>query len=123
MIAGIGTDIIEVDRLLKSIENKHFLEKVFSENEILYCESKVNKAQHYAARFAAKEAFSKAFGTGFRGEIAFSEIEIVNDELGKPSIKTYGNTSKLILQRNIKTIHVTLSHVKEMAVAVVVLED
>jgi len=123
MIAGIGTDIIEVDRIQKSIENERFLEKIFSKNEILYCESKANKAQHYAARFAAKEAFSKALGTGFRSEIAFAEIEIINDELGKPSIKTSGKTSKLILQRNIKTVHVTLSHVKEMAIALVILEE
>jgi holo-[acyl-carrier protein] synthase len=122
MIAGIGTDIIEVGRIQKSIENERFLEKIFSKNEMLYCESKANKAQHYAARFAAKEAFSKALGTGFRSELAFAEIEIINDELGKPSIKTSGKTNKLILQRNIKTVHVTLSHVKEMAIAVVILE-
>lgn len=122
MILGIGTDIVDVARMSKSIENEKLKERLFSLNEIAYCKLKANKAENYAARFAAKEAFSKALGTGFRGEIAFLEIEIVNDELGKPSIKTSGKTSELIIQRKIKTIHVSLSHTKEMALATVILE-
>ena len=77
MILGIGTDIINVDRICKSIENEAFVKKVFTLNEIAYCNVKVNKAESYAARFAAKEAFSKAVGTGFRGEIDFKEIEVI----------------------------------------------
>jgi holo-[acyl-carrier protein] synthase len=122
MIAGIGTDIVEVARILKSIESERFMQKVFSRNEIFYCEPKANKAECFAARFAAKEAFSKALGTGFRGDISFTEIEIINDELGKPSIKTSGKTFELLTKRNIRIIHVSLSHVKEMAIAMVILE-
>ena len=122
MIIGIGTDIAEVARIAKSIENKSFKEKVFSKAEIVYCEGKVNKAESYAARFAAKEAFFKALGTGWRGGVAFNEVEVVNDELGKPSINVIGTTADLIKDRNIKNIHVSLSHIKEIAMATIILE-
>ena len=123
MILGIGTDIINVDRICKSIENEAFVKKVFTLNEIAYCNVKVNKAESYAARFAAKEAFSKALGTGFRGEIDFKEIEVINDDLGNPSIITSGKTLELISKRGIKSIHISLSHVKEMAIAMIILES
>ena len=122
MIIGIGTDIAEVARIAKSIENNSFKEKVFSKAEIVYCEGKVNKAESYAARFAAKEAFFKALGTGWRGGVAFNEVEVVNDELGKPSINVIGTTADLIQDRNIKNIHVSLSHIKEIAMATIILE-
>lgn len=122
MILGIGTDIAEVARISKSIENNSFKVKVFSETEIRYCESKVNKAENYAARFAAKEAFVKALGTGLRDGITINEIEVVNDELGKPSIHLIGKTAEILLNNSIKTVHVSLSHVKDMAMATVVLE-
>ena len=122
MIIGIGTDIAEVARIAKSIENNSFKEKVFSKAEIVYCEGKVNKAESYAARFAAKEAFFKALGTGWRGGVAFNEVEGVNDELGKPSINVIGTTADLIKDRNIKNIHVSLSHIKEIAMATIILE-
>lgn len=122
MIIGIGTDIAEVSRIGKSIENDAFKIKVFSETEIVYCESKANKAENYAARFAAKEAFVKALGTGLRGEMFINEIEVVNDDLGKPTIRLSGKAAETISTKNIKTIHVSLSHTKEMAMATVVLE-
>ena len=122
MIIGIGTDIAEVARIAKSIENNSFKEKVFSKAEIVYCEGKVNKAESYAARFAAKEAFFKALGTGWSGGVAFNEVEVVNDELGKPSINVIGTTADLIKDRNIKNIHVSLSHIKEIAMATIILE-
>jgi holo-[acyl-carrier protein] synthase len=122
MIIGLGTDIAEVARIAKSIENNSFKEKVFSKAEIEYCEGKVNKAESYAARFAAKEAFFKALGTGWRGGVAFNEVEVVNDELGKPSINVIGTTADLIKDRNIKNIHVSLSHIKDIAMATIILE-
>lgn len=122
MILGIGTDIAEVARIAKSIENNSFKVKIFSETEITYCESKVNKAENYAARFAAKEAFVKALGTGLRDGLTINEIEIVNDILGKPCIHLSGKTAEVLLNNSIKTIHVSLSHVKDMAMATVVLE-
>ncbi len=122
MIIGIGTDIVEVARIAKSIEKIAFKKKVFSTTEILYCDTKKNKAESYAARFAAKEAFFKALGTGWRGGMAFNEVEIWNDKLGKPTLNITGKTAKIIAKKNIKIIHVSLSHTKETAIAMVVLE-
>ncbi len=123
MIIGLGTDIAEVGRIAKSIENSAFRDKVFSKTEIDYCETKTNKAENYAARFAAKEAFFKALGTGWRGLMAFNEVEVVNDELGKPTINLLGKAIDILTERKIKTIHISLSHTREMAMATVILED
>ena len=85
MIAGVGTDMIEVERIaVKIAKESGFRELVFSEKEISYCETKAHKFEHYAARFAAKEAFFKALGTGWLNGTAFNEIEITNDAAGKP---------------------------------------
>lgn len=123
MIFGIGTDIIEVERVGKQIsKGDGFKEKIFTPNEVKYCESRKNKAQNYAARFAAKEAFFKAIGTGWRRGLTFSEIEVVNNELGKPEINLYGKTKKFVEENRIENIHVSLSHVKNLASAIVILE-
>ena len=122
MIIGIGTDIVEVARIAKSIEKAAFKKKVFSETEIVYCETKKNKAESFAARFAAKEAFFKALGTGWRDGMAFNEVVISNDTLGKPSLNVVGKTARIIAKKNIKTIHVSLSHTREIALATVILE-
>jgi holo-[acyl-carrier protein] synthase len=123
MIIGLGTDIAEVHRIAKSIENNSFKEKVFSKAEIEYCDTKVNKAESYTARFAAKEAFFKALGTGWRGGMSFKEVEVWNDELGKPTLNILGNTAEILKERNIKKIHISLSHIKDVAMATVILED
>jgi holo-[acyl-carrier protein] synthase len=122
MILGLGTDIAEVPRILKSIQNISFKERVFSKAEIEYCETKANKEESYTARFAAKEAFFKALGTGWRGGMAFNEVEVWNDDLGKPTLNILGNTAEIVKERNIKTIHVSLSHIKDVAMATVILE-
>ena len=122
MILGLGTDIVDIARIAKSVEEIRFRERVFSVHEISYCETKTNKAESYAARFAAKEAFFKALGTGWRGGIAFNEVEIKNDELGKPSIHLLGTTAKIIAEKKVKSIHVSLSHTKETAIATVIIE-
>ena len=122
MIKGLGTDLVDVERMAKSIENIAFKEKVFSKLEIMYCESRVHKAESYAARFAAKEAFFKALGTGWRGAMGFNEVEVINDDLGKPEINLLGEAAKIKEEHNIKTIHLSLSHTKTMAMATVVLE-
>jgi len=123
MIFGIGTDIIEVERIRKQIsaQNK-FKEKIFTSAEIEYCELKKSKAQNYAARFAAKEAFFKAIGTGWRGGLAFHEVEIVNDDLGKPEIVLSGKAAGFYNEKNFKKIHVSMSHIKDYACANVVIE-
>lgn len=125
MIFGIGTDIIEVDRMEKHLEkNDALMKKLYTENEQSYCnKGKVTKYQCYAARFAAKEAFFKALGTGYRYGMAFHEIEVLNDELGKPFIEPHGKVKEFLKEKNVKTIHLSISHVKAMANAFVVLED
>jgi len=123
LIYGIGTDIIEVSRIAKVMERDiGFREKIFSEGEIAYCEQMKNKFQHYAARFSAKEAFMKALGTGWRDGIRFVEIEVVHDPLGKPLLVLAGKAKELAEKAGLGEMHVSLSHVKEIASAVVVVE-
>ena len=123
MIFGIGTDLIEVERVADKMEKKQgFKELVFSTGEIIYCESRTYKYEHYAARFAAKEAFLKAIGTGWRNGTAFNEIEIYNDEEGKPEIRFHGLTEKTIADLKLGKIFVSLSHLKTMACAMVIIE-
>ena len=113
-IFGIGTDIINIKRMEKSIKKNgdNFINKVFSQKEILYCKKKKNPFAFYAKRFAAKEALSKALGTGIRKGIKFKNIEITNDDFGKPSIELKGTTA-IFLKKKIKTkkysIHLSLS--------------
>ena len=101
-IFGIGTDIVNIKRMEKSIKKSrnNFINKVFSKNEILYCERKKNPFPFYAKRFAAKEALSKALGTGIRKGINFKNIEITNDNFGKPSIKLKGSTAVFLKKKN-----------------------
>jgi holo-[acyl-carrier protein] synthase len=123
MIFGIGTDIIEVSRIKSVMERDiGFREKIFTEGEIAYCETMKNKQQNYAARFSAKEAFLKAIGTGWRFGVRFADIDVFHDVLGKPHIRLYGKAKELADKERITKIHVSLSHVKEMATAIVVLE-
>tara|TARA_B100001765_G_C19435525_1_gene307602 strand:- start:127 stop:519 length:393 start_codon:yes stop_codon:yes gene_type:complete len=113
-IFGIGTDIVNIKRMKKSIKKSrnNFKNKVFSKNEILYCEKKKDPFPFYAKRFAAKEALSKALGTGIRKGINFKNIEITNDNFGKPSIELTGSTAAY-LKKKIKakkySIYLSLS--------------
>jgi len=123
MIAGLGIDIVEVERIEEKIQKDNgFRELVFSKNEIAYCESKTNKFEHYAARFAAKEAFFKALGTGWLNGTAFNEVEIINNEIGKPEIVLLDKTGATISSMNFSNILVSLTHIKKMASAVVIIE-
>lgn len=123
MIVGVGIDMIEVGRVIDKVsKNNGFREKVFSQGEIEFCESQ-RKAENYAARFAAKEAFLKATGLGLLLGDNLSEIEIVSDENGKPSIKLAGDFQKHAERNGWKTIHVSLSHLHEIACAVVIIEQ
>lgn len=123
MVAGIGIDMIETQRVeAKILKESGFREMVFSEKEITYCETKANKFEHYAARFAAKEAFFKALGTGWKNGTSFNELEITNEDSGKPGLTLLGETAKTIESMAIGKISVSLSHLKEIAAAVVVIE-
>jgi len=124
MIFGIGTDLTEVERVAEKMEKKAgFKELVFSAHEIEHCETMSRKYEHYAARFAAKEAFLKAMGTGWRNGTAFNEIEIYNNPEGKPELRFLGNTANTIAGMNFGKISVSLSHVKTMACAMVIIEN
>ena len=123
MILGIGIDHIEVERVKARInDNEGLREKLFTPREIEYCESKKFAAQHYAARFAAKEAFFKAVGTGWRNGMAFDEVEITNDDLGRPDLVLHGRAGKTIRENEVTNIQVSLSHTKDFASAIVTLE-
>lgn len=123
MIFGIGTDIIEVSRVAGQVSGSGgFKERYFSAGEMAYCEAKRGKARNYAARFAAKEAFFKALGTGYRGGLSFREVEVVNDRLGKPEIVLRGKAKEFCRRRKIRKIHVSLTHIKDYSSAVVIME-
>jgi holo-[acyl-carrier protein] synthase len=121
MIQGIGVDIIEIDRIREVIDRygDSFLSRIFTETEIKYCRSKKISSQHFAARFAAKEAFSKALSTGWRGEFSWKDIEVSNNELGQPSITLYGKLADKIEKDRVL---ISLSHSDNSVVAFVVIE-
>ncbi|MBI5325153.1 MAG: holo-ACP synthase [Ignavibacteriae bacterium] len=122
MIIGIGTDIIEIERIANSVGNygDRFIKRIFTETEIEYCEQfKEKKALHYAARFAAKEAFSKAIGTGITEGFKFKEIGIRNEKNGKPLVELNGGLKE---KYGDCIVHVSLSHTEGNAVAYVVME-
>ena len=125
-IFGIGTDIVNIKRIKKILKNNgtRFKNKIFSESEINYCEKKRDPAPFYAKRFAAKEAFSKALGTGIRKGINLKNIIIFNDVYGKPKIKLKGSTHNY-LKKKIKSkkynIHLSLTDDKPWAQATVII--
>ncbi len=124
MIFGIGTDIIEVKRVEEMVaKGRQYLETIFTEKEIDYCGAKARKSEHYAARYAAKEAILKALGTGWRGGLSFSDIEILNDELGKPHVFLYGEVKRAFEHYRIQQTSISLSHTKEIAIAFIILEN
>ena len=123
-IYGIGTDIANINRIKKSLRNKNFINRLFNKNEIKKCNKQINKANCYAKRFAAKEAFSKALGTGISRGINFNEIIVYNIKSGKPSIKLLGSTKNIvnkILNKKKFNIFLSLSDDKPFAVATVVI--
>ena len=122
MIAGIGTDITEVKRFEKWVQNPQMLERFFNEKELSTAKSDSAKCQHYAVRFAAKEAFSKALGTGITG-FSLKDVYITNNSEGKPLLNIEGEALSLMKERLGEcNAFVTLSHEKDYAVAFVVLE-
>ena len=121
---GVGVDIIENSRIKKSIKNKKFLYRVFSKIEIINSKKNNNKSGYFSKRFAAKEAFSKALGSGFRNGLNFNDISVVNDRYGKPSIKL-NSKLKNIISKRFKTIKVnvflSISDEKKHSIAFVVI--
>lgn len=121
MIIGIGTDIIEICRVEKAVKStKGFIEKLFTENEIKMFESKGFKSEVIAGNFAAKEAVSKAIGTGFRG-FGLKDIEVLRNELGRPIVNLSSKAYRALDRENVN-IHLSISHSKDNAVAYAVME-
>ena len=122
---GIGVDIIDNSRIKKSITNKKFVSRIFSNDEIIKSKKALNKTAFFSKRFAAKEAFSKALGTGFRKGLNFNDISIINDKYGKPSIKI-NNKLQSIIKKKFKpkkiNVYLSISDEKKHSIAFVILE-
>ena len=124
MIIGTGIDIVDVARIhLKLLKESGFKEKVFSQHEIQFCENAAHPAEHYAARFAAKEAFLKSTGLGMNLTFDLFEIEVVSGESGKPSLNLTGHVQSVAQTNGWNKFHVSLSHVQALACAVVIIES
>lgn len=123
MILGIGIDLVKNERIKELIikYKEHFLNKVYTESEIEYCQKKAEPAVSFAARFAAKEALLKALGTGLRNS-SWQDIKVENDNLGKPVLKLTGSTKSKSEKIGVKSIFLSISHEKDYSVAQVVLE-
>jgi len=123
-IIGNGVDIVENKRIKNSLKNKNFINRVFTQNEINKSKKLINKINYYAKRFAAKEAFVKAIGEGFRNNINFGDIEVTNDKKGKPIIKI-SNNIKNFLKKKFKLskykIFLSLSDEKKHSIAYVII--
>ncbi len=110
MIMGTGVDIVENKRVQKLIRNKLFIERTFGKKEIIFSKNKINKVNYFAKRFAAKEAFAKSLGTGFRNNLNFKDIEILNDKMGKPYFCRSKKIDKIIKKKfKIKKYNLFLS--------------
>jgi holo-[acyl-carrier protein] synthase len=125
MILGIGIDIIEVARVAGSVERfgDRFLHRILLPAEIEYCRSQAFPGPHIAARFAAKEAISKAFGTGIGAALGWRDLEIVRQDSGEPRVRLHGKAQELLLNRGGRAVHVSLSHTQNYAAAMAVLEE
>jgi len=125
MIVGTGIDIAEVPRIRHSIERygQRFLERIFTDGEIRYCNSKANRMERYAARFAAKEAAMKALGTGWNHGVRWRDCEVVRLPGGRPSMKFYGKAGEFAAKLGAKNVALSISHTQEQAIAQVILES
>jgi len=113
----------QVSRIEQKVQDQAGLkEKLFTAGEIEYCQARKYSGRNFAARFAAKEAFMKALGTGWRDGLAFNQIEVVNDELGKPELELHGKAADMLAAGNVTSIHLSLTHTNDLASAIVILE-
>ena len=125
MIAGTGIDLVDVGRLKKIIAKwgGRFTGRFFSKHEIDYCQKRAVPAIHYAARFAAKESFLKSLGIGLGMGVNLKDIEVMNDQQGKPDLILHDEAQRLLSERGIQKVHLSLTHTSDAAVAVVILES
>lgn len=124
MIVGLGVDSTEVSRIRRAAERfgPRFLERIFTPAEAAHVESKVNRWERYAARFAAKEAAMKAIGTGLRRGVRWRDFEVISLPSGKPTLKLHGEAARIAAELGIKRLSLSLTHTAETAVAVVIAE-
>jgi holo-[acyl-carrier protein] synthase len=122
MIQGIGVDVVELARIKEMLgtQGETFVNKIFTESEIAYCQSKPAPEQHYAARFAAKEAVSKALQTGWSGVFRWKDVEVQNDPSGAPKIFLYNKLAEVLAK---SSVHVSLSHSDTTVVAFAIVES
>ena len=126
MVLGLGTDLIETRRVQESIDRfgERFLERIFTPEEIAYCQrKKKNAAESFAARFAAKEAGAKALGTGISRGVSWKEFEVRREASGRPTLHLSGRAAELAEAMGVKRVQLSLTHSRELALAVVVAED
>jgi len=118
-IVGHGVDIVDVPRIARmhSDHGQHFLDRCFTAKEQAYCLGYKNAAQHLAGRFAAKEAILKVLGTGWRGQIAWTDMEILNDGAGKPVLRLEGESERIAVALGITHWHLSISHTEGHAIA------
>jgi holo-[acyl-carrier protein] synthase len=125
MIVGIGIDIAEVARIREAIERhgERFLNRIFTEGEIRYCESKANRVERYAARFAAKEAGMKAIGTGWNHGVRWRDIEVARKPGARPTLLLHGRAAEFAAKLGATNFLLSLTHTAEQAIAHVILES
>jgi holo-[acyl-carrier protein] synthase len=121
-VFGVGIDLVSVARVQAALERyrERFRSRVFTPAEVRFCETLGDKYPSYAGRFAAKEAFSKALGTGLRGAIGWTEIDVCDNERQRPTIRVTGRAEKILAGRK---VHLSISHLPDYATAIVVIED
>jgi holo-[acyl-carrier protein] synthase len=125
MIAGTGIDLCEVDRMERALAAPHgarLRERVFTAAEIAYAERKANRAERYAARFAAKEAGMKALGTGWRNGVHWQDLEVANLPSGRPTLRLHGKAAEIAERLGVRNISLSLTHTAGQAMALVILE-
>ena len=127
MIVGIGVDLAEVDRIRDALERpatgERFRDRVYTPGEQAYCERRRRKYESYAARFAAKEAVMKALGRGWSREIGWTEIEVMRERGGRPTIRLHGKTAAYATKLGVRTIVLAITHTAETAMAQVIAES
>ncbi len=124
MIVGIGVDIVEPGRIAGMMERhgERFLERTFTPGEIAYCRDRKRAVEHFAARWAAKEAVAKALGTGFDRDVGWKDIEVVKEGTGAAKVELHGDAKAVADRLGARRIHLSLSHIESLAVAMVVIE-
>jgi holo-[acyl-carrier protein] synthase len=125
MIVGTGIDIAEVPRIRQSIARfgDRFLQRIYTSSEIRYCDSKANRVERYAARFAAKEAAMKALGTGWSHGVRWRDCEVTRLPGGRPAIVFHGKAGEFAARLGVKNTTLSISHTAELAIAQVILEN